>query len=81
MSISKPVSLKKSVFELCTMYPELVSTLVRIGFKDIAKPGMLQTAGRIMTLEKGATLKKIEIKQIIEALKNDGYTIEEDSHE
>lgn len=81
MNTTKTISLKKSVFELCTMYPELVITLERLGFKDIAKPGMLQTAGRIMTLEKGATLKRMEIKQIIEALKNDGYTIEEDSHE
>lgn len=81
MRTSKVISLKKSVYELCAMYPELVSTLERIGFKDIAKPGMLQTAGRIMTLEKGASLKKIDLQTIINQLNSEGYEVEEANHE
>ena len=77
MTASRVISLKKSVFELCTQYPELTTTLERIGFKDIAKPGMLLTAGRIMTLEKGAALKKIDLLEIVKQLNQDGYTVEE----
>lgn len=78
MSANKVISLKTSVYELCTTYPELPEVLASIGFKDITKPGMLQTAGRIMTLEKGAALKQISIQQIVEQLNRKGYFVEED---
>ena len=41
---------------------------------------MIQTAGRFMTIPKGAVMKKINIDRIIETLKAYGYQIvEEDS--
>ena len=32
--------------------------LAEIGFVDILKPGMLNTAGRFMTIPKGAAMRK-----------------------
>lgn len=56
--MSKALKLDESIFELVTRHPEVVEIMVELGFRDIAKPGMLQTAGRFMTLSKGMKLKK-----------------------
>jgi hypothetical protein len=38
--------------------------MVELGFHDIAKPGMLQTVGRFMTLSKGIALKKVSMETV-----------------
>ncbi len=73
--MEKQIDLKKSVYELVKAYPELKSLLVELGFKDIVLPGMLETAGRIMTLEKGAKMKQYEISKIIKKLEDNGYKV------
>ena len=75
--MQKVLDLHQSVYTLCTAYPELVAVMEELGFRDIAKPGMLQTAGRFMTLKKGAAMKGIELTCIIEKLKEHGFTVEE----
>lgn len=56
--MEKVLSLDESIFEMVSRHPEVIEIMVELGFKDIAKPGMLQTAGRFMTLSKGIKLKK-----------------------
>lgn len=73
--MEKQLDLKKSVYELVKTYPELKTTLVELGFKDIVLPGMLETAGRIMTIEKGAKMKQFDIKDIIKKLEDKGYKV------
>ncbi len=73
--MEKKIDLKKSVYELSCEYPEIVDILYELGFKDITKPGMLQTAGRFMTITKGAAMKHIDIKVIEQAFQQRGYTI------
>lgn len=75
------ISLKSTVFELCESYPEMKNVLFELGFVDIVKPGMLQTVGRVMTLEKGSRLKKIEISSINNQLKKYGFELKEDEYE
>ena len=50
----KTISLRQSVYALCAQYPEIREILAEIGFRDITKPGMLETAVRFMTIPKGA---------------------------
>lgn len=69
----KPLPLNESVHTLCSRYPELMDILVEIGFPDIVKPGMLNTVGRLMTLPKGAMLKKLDLEQIKELLRAKGF--------
>ena len=57
--LDKQVDLNKSLYELCSQYPEIVQIMQEIGFKDIANPAMLNTAGRFMTIAKGAAAKEI----------------------
>ena len=72
---NKRIDLGRSVHALCTDYPELLEVMKDLGFKDIVMPGMLSTAGRIMTIPKGAAMKKIDLNVIIERLKREGYNL------
>lgn len=72
----KMIDLNDTVYELCSKYPEIQDILINIGFKDLGVPGMLNTAGRFMTLAKGAAIKKIDMELIKETLRNKGYGIE-----
>ena len=72
---TKPIDLRQSVYVLCTQYPELPSILASIGFQDMLKPGMLQSVGRVMTLPKGAALKKLDMGMIQHCLTEHGFSI------
>ena len=76
--MEKIINLNHSVDELCTVYPELMDILKDLGFKDIVKPGMLQTAGRFMTIPKGAAMKNIDIEVVKLILKDKDFIIEEE---
>ncbi len=75
--MQQELNVNETVYTLCTKYPELVAVLQELGFTDIAKPGMLQTAGRFMTLKKGAAMKNIGMDRIRAALEANGYTVQE----
>ena len=70
------IDLNETVYDLCTKYPDLIKTLSGLGFTDITKPGMLQTAGRFMTPVKGASLKHIPLEQIVQTLAEHGFSAE-----
>lgn len=76
MSDKKTLNLQKSVYDLCTEFPELIEFMKEAGFPDIVKPGMLATAGRFMTLPKGAKMKGIELDQLVEKLRALGFEVE-----
>ena len=75
------VDLSKTVHDLCTKDPNIAGILAEAGFSDILKPGMLQTAGRFMTIHKGAAMKHIDIQDVREIFVRHGYTVKEDSNE
>lgn len=70
------IDLNETVYTLCSKYPDLIEILSALGFTDITKPGMLQTAGQFMTPVKGAALKHIPLNQIVATLAEHGYTAE-----
>lgn len=75
----KILDLNKSVYELCTADPDIIVILKELGFKDIASPGMLATAGRFMTIPKGAAMKKIDLEQIKQEFSRHGYMVKEET--
>ncbi len=75
--MSKIIDINKTVYELCKEYPELQEILSSIGFKDITLPGMINTAGRFMTLTKGSKAKGIPLEKIKEELIQKGFEIKE----
>lgn len=75
--MSKLIDLSKTVYEICKEDPQVIEIMRKIGFEEIATPGMLQTAGRFMTIPKGAQLKKISLDKLKEIFQNYGYQIQD----
>ena len=75
--MNKEIDLSKTVYEIGSKYPEILEVLYELGFHDIVKPGMLNTAGRFMTIPKGAAMKKINMDDVKKSLVEKGYTIHE----
>ncbi len=73
--MTKMIDLNDTVFELCSKYPEIQDILIELGFKDLGIPGMLKTAGRFMTLPKGAAVKKIDLELVKQTFRNKGYDV------
>lgn len=71
----KIIDLKKSVYDLCSADSDVVEILAQLGFKDITKPGMLNTAGRFMTIPKGAAMKKIDLNLIKDEFNKHGFKV------
>lgn len=74
--MNQSININLTVYELCKTYPEIVIILKSLGFHDIVKPGMLETAGRFMTIPKGASLKKIDLEMIKNTLLDHGFYVE-----
>ncbi len=75
--MSKRINFQKSIYEICKENPEVIKIMKELGFDNIGNPGMLNTAGRFMTIPKGAAMKNINIDIIKEHFMNKGYTISE----
>lgn len=75
--MGKAIDLSKTVYELCSSDPEVIEVMAELGFEQITQPGMLQSAGRFMTIPKGARLKKLDMDVIKRAFLDRGYSIEE----
>jgi hypothetical protein len=75
--LNKTVDLSKSIHDICALYPEIKELMQNLGFTDIVKPGMLGTAGRFMTIPKGAAMKGISLEKIKAEFQKEGYQIQE----
>ncbi|AIQ14215.1 DUF1858 domain-containing protein [Paenibacillus durus] len=75
--MQKTLSINEPIFDLVSRNPEVKDIMIELGFQDIAKPGMLQTAGRFMTLAKGIKLKKMDIDSVKLAFQRHGFNIQE----
>lgn len=73
--MKKLLDLDKNVEALCTQFPELKEILADLGFKDIVKPLVLNTMGRIMTIPRGSAMKEIPMDRIIEVLEENGFQV------
>lgn len=69
------IDLNEKLFVLIEKDNQLKQILYDIGFREIIKPGMLKTVGKIMTLKKGAKMRNIDIKQVADVLIEKGYKV------
>ena len=79
--MSKILDLDKPVYELAKEYPDFIDIFASLGFADIKNPVMLNSMGRIITVNKGSKMKKIPLEKIKEVFAEHGYEIEGDSKE
>lgn len=75
--MEKVVDFTKSVYDLCREDPEIIEIMKTLGFESISNPAMLNTAGRFMTIVKGAEMKKIDLDKIKEEFIKRGYSIKQ----
>lgn len=73
--MAKELDLGKTVFELVQQYPELVEIMAELGFASITNPVMLKTAGRVMTIPKGAAMKGLDLEKVKSELIRRGFTV------
>lgn len=73
--MKKIVDLGKTVYELTSQYPEIIELMLSLGFKEITKPSMLTSVGRIVTIPKGAKMKKIPMTDIVKAFSEAGFSV------
>ena len=71
--MNKKLDITKPVHDLVREYPELVNILKGLGFTEIAKPAMLQSVGRMMTIPRGAAMKGIAMADVIRVLRANGF--------
>lgn len=75
--MSKSIDLSKTVHDLCKEDPEIIDIMKELGFESITNPAMLNTAGRFMTIPKGAVMKGLELGKIKEVFTSRGYSIKD----
>jgi signal recognition particle subunit SEC65 len=73
----KEIDLNKTIYELSRENPEIVNIMKELGFESIANEGMLNTAGRFMTIPKGAAMKSISLEKIKQVFESKGYTVKD----
>lgn len=71
--MSKTIDLSKSVYDLSREYPEVIEIMKQLGFESIGNPVMLKTAGRVMTIPKGAQTKGIPLETIKKTFAEHGF--------
>ena len=69
----KEINLDQTLSSIVSQYPELIDILYDIGFTQIKVPGILQTAGRFMTLRNGCELRKIDLEILKIPLRENGF--------
>ena len=75
--MKKIVDFNKTIYELCTEDPFIIEIMKEQGFEQITKQGMLQTAGRVMTIPKGARMRGKEITDIVQTFEKHGYAVKQ----
>ena len=75
--MNKIVDFSKPIYDLSQEYSEIIDIMKDLGFESIANPAMLKTAGRFMTISKGAAMKGISLEKIKEKFIKRGYDIKE----
>ena len=73
--MTKVIDLKKSVYELVSEHPEAAGIMAAQGFSEIRKKGVLGSVGKLMTIPKGARLRKIPLDGIIRAFRAAGFEV------
>lgn len=73
--MKKIIDLTRPVYELIREHPEIVEIMKDLGFDNIANPAMLNTVGRIITIPKGAAMKKIDMALIAKEFEAHGFEI------
>ena len=71
------INANETIYDLVIKHPKVKDIMAEIGFEHITKPGMLQSAGRVMTIKKGAAMKSIDMSKIERIFNENGFLLKE----
>ncbi|HKL84121.1 MAG TPA: DUF1858 domain-containing protein [Bacilli bacterium] len=77
----KTININESVHEVVSKDERVKTLLFELGFKEIIKPAMLQTVGKIMTIKKGAAMRGINLDVVKQKFEENGFEVVEESYE
>lgn len=73
------ININSKIYDLVKSYPEIKEIMKSLGFESIINPAMLNTAGRVMTIKKGAAMKKVSLEVIINTFKEYNFELEDNN--
>jgi len=73
----KKIYITKTVYENFNNDEKGLYIMKTLGFRDIVKPKMLSSVGKVMTLKQGARLQNIDIEVIKRVFKEYNYIVED----
>jgi len=72
----KRIDGNKTVYELVKEHPDLKPVLVNLGFTPLNNDKMLNTVGRMMSLNNGAKQINLKSQTLNEGLKKEGFVLD-----
>lgn len=73
----KIININTKIKELATEYPEIKEIMKSLGFENIMNPVMLNTAGKVITLKKGAQMKDIDLNLVYQKFQQHNFILED----
>lgn len=73
--MNKTIDLTQTVYQLTETFPELIDILASLGFTEITKKTVRLSVGKLMTLQRGADLRSIDMDSIVGTLEANGFTV------
>lgn len=73
----KKIQSTQTIYDLVKNDPEIGEIMKSLGFEHITDPIMLNTAGRVMTIRKGAEMKHIDMETIRKKFSEHNYELED----
>ena len=73
--MAKTLDLSRTIYELYARDPDIIGIIREAGFSEIVNPLMLKTAGRFMTIPKGAAMRKLDLEEVLRVFRSHGYNI------
>ena len=64
-----------TVYQMIKENPKIKEIMIELGFKDILKPGLLQSVGRLMTIESGSSMKGLDFELVKEMFYANGFEL------
>jgi predicted RNA binding protein YcfA (HicA-like mRNA interferase family) len=71
----KAINLRSSLFDITEQYPELIPVLAELGFLGVTNEQMRTTHARVMTIPKSCEQLGIDLKKVVKALEDRGFTV------
>ncbi len=75
--MEKIISLTDSIYNIVKKYDEVIEVMEILGFEGMTNKVTINTVGKIMTLQKGAKFKNLDIQIVKNEFEKYGFIVKE----